>query len=183
MNVENLSIPDVKIFTPRTFSDTRGYFSETYNKKNFDNHVPGLNFVQDNESFSAHKYTVRGLHFQAPPFAQDKLVRVLRGTILDVVVDVRKGSSTYGQWTSAELSAENRKQLLCPIGFLHAFMTLEDNCIVSYKVTNFYDGASDGSVLWNSPTLGIAWPVGADKAHLSDKDVKAQDFSDFASPF
>lgn len=183
MEVENLAIPDVKVITPRVFSDSRGYFTETYTKNKFDDAVSGLNFVQDNESFSSHKYTVRGLHYQAPPFGQDKLVRVLQGRILDVVVDVRKGSPTYGQHVSAELSAQNHKQLLCPIGFLHAFMTLEENTLVAYKVTNFYDGDSDGGVFWASEELGIDWPVGPDQAHLSDKDIKAPKFSEFQNPF
>ncbi len=183
MHVESLSIPDVKIITPRKFEDSRGYFTETYNQKNFNANAVPLDFVQDNESFSVHKYTVRGLHYQAPPFAQDKLVRVLKGRILDVVVDVRKGSPTFGQWISAELSAENAKQLLCPIGFLHGFMTLEDNTLVSYKVTNFYDGDSDGSVFWASPELGIDWPASIEQAHLSDKDIAAPKYSDFQSPF
>lgn len=183
MNVESLEIEDVKVITPRIFEDNRGYFTETYNQKNFDAAIPGLTFVQDNESFSVHKYTVRGLHYQAPPFAQDKLVRVLQGRILDVVVDVRTGSPTYGQHVSAELSAENHKQLLCPIGFLHAFMTLEENTLVSYKVTNFYDGPSDGGVFWASSDLNIDWPVAESKAHLSDKDMKAPHFSEFTSPF
>ncbi len=183
MQVESLDIPDVKILTPRVFKDDRGYFSETYNKKTFDAAIPGLTFVQDNQSFSGPKYTVRGLHYQAPPFAQDKLVRVLKGSILDVVVDVRNGSPTYGKHVSAELSADNGKQLLCPIGFLHAFMTLEENCLVAYKVTNFYDGASDGGVFWASPELGIDWPVGPDKASVSEKDANAIAFSDFKNPF
>ena len=183
MNVESLAIPDVKIITPRLFEDNRGYFTETYNKQKFDESVAPLNFVQDNTSFSVQKYTVRGLHYQAPPFAQDKLVRVLQGSILDVVVDIRKRSPTYGQSVSAELSAANHKQLLCPIGFLHAFMTLEENTLVSYKVTNFYDSASDGGVFWASETLDIDWPVGPEAAHLSDKDLKAPHFNDFESPF
>lgn len=183
MDVETLAIEDVKIITPRLFDDNRGYFTETYNKNKFDEAVAPLTFVQDNASFSKQKYTVRGLHYQAPPFAQDKLVRVLQGRILDVVVDIRKDSPTFGKSVSAELSAQNHKQLLCPIGFLHAFMTLEEDTLVAYKVTNFYDGASDGGVLWASPELGIDWPVGPDEAHLSDKDLAAPHFKDFVSPF
>jgi len=183
MEVESLNIEDVKLITPRRFNDDRGYFSETYNKNNFDAAIPGLTFVQDNESFSAPKYTVRGLHYQAHPYAQDKLVRVLKGRILDVVVDVRKGSPTFGHHAKAELSAENGKQLLCPIGFLHAFMTLEENCLVAYKVTNFYDGDSDGGVFWASPELGIDWPIEPDQASVSQKDGDAISFEKFESPF
>ena len=183
MDVETLAIPDVKVITPRVFEDDRGYFTETYTQNKFEKAVTALNFVQDNESYSAHKYTVRGLHFQAPPFAQDKLVRVLKGRVLDVVVDVRKGSPTFGQHVSAELSAENHRQLLCPIGFLHAFMTLEDDTLVAYKVTNFYDSACDGGVYWASPELKIDWPVGPELAHLSEKDQKAPPFSTFQTPF
>ncbi|MEO1676250.1 MAG: dTDP-4-dehydrorhamnose 3,5-epimerase [Pseudomonadota bacterium] len=183
MDVESLAIEGVKVLTPRRFADDRGYFTETYNKRQFDEQVAPLTFVQDNASSSKHQYTVRGLHYQAPPFAQDKLVRVLKGSILDVVVDVRRGSPTYGQTASAELSANNGKQLLCPIGFLHGFMTLEPDTLVAYKVTNFYDGPSDGGVFWASPELDLPWPVGPDKAHLSEKDVKAPNFSTFETPF
>ncbi|MEL6113245.1 MAG: dTDP-4-dehydrorhamnose 3,5-epimerase [Pseudomonadota bacterium] len=183
MDVETLDIEAVKVITPRRFEDDRGYFTETYNQRQFDEKVTPLTFVQDNASFSKHQYTVRGLHYQSPPFAQDKLVRVLKGSILDVVVDVRKGSPTYGQSVSAELSAENGKQLLCPIGFLHGFMTLESDTLVAYKVTNFYDGASDGGVFWASPDLKLPWPVGPEAAHLSEKDLKAPTFGTFETPF
>ena len=183
MQVESLEIEDVKLIKPAVYGDDRGYFCETYNQKRFEDALGPMTFVQDNQSFSKNQYTVRGLHYQAPPYAQDKLVRVLTGSILDVVVDVRKGSPTYGQWVSAELSAENHLQLLCPIGFLHGFMTLEDDTLVSYKVTNFYDKQSDGSVLWNSPSLGIDWPISTDAAQLSEKDLNADDFSVFQSPF
>ena len=183
MEMQAAAIADVKIFTSRKFADNRGYFVETYTKKKFDALSPGLTFVQDNESFSKEAYTVRGLHYQAPPFAQDKLVRVISGRALDVAVDIRVGSPTYGQWVAEELSAENGKQLLAPKGFLHGFMTLEPNTLVAYKVTAFYDAASDGAVYWASPGLGIDWPVGEERAILSDKDQRAQKFADFRSPF
>lgn len=183
MDVQETDIPAVKIFTPPAFGDDRGYFSETYNQKKFEARAPGLVFVQDNESLSKEPYTVRGLHYQAPPFAQDKLVRVLRGRIFDVAVDVRSGSPTYGQWVGEELSADNRKQLLAPIGFLHAFMTLEPDTVVAYKVTNFYDKASDGAVYFASASLGIDWPAPAEKAVLSEKDAAAVKFEDFKTPF
>ena len=183
MDVAETAIPDVKIFTPRVFEDDRGYFTETYTQNKFDPHAPGLSFVQDNESFSRDKFTVRGLHYQAPPFAQDKLVRVLKGRILDVAVDVRKGSATFGKWVAEELSFENKKQLLAPKGFLHGFMTLEPDTLVAYKVTDFYNGEADGAVFWASPTLAIDWPATPDQATLSAKDAAARDFSQFASPF
>ena len=143
----------------------------------------GVEFVQDNESYSKEAYTVRGLHYQSPPHAQDKLVRVVKGRILDVVVDIRTRSNSYGKWTSAELSADNGKQLFVPKGFLHGFMTLEPDTIVAYKVTNFYDGPSDGAVFWASESLGIDWPVAVGKAVLSDKDAAAPPFEAFRSPF
>ncbi len=183
MDMRETAIKGVSIFTPRKFEDARGYFMETYTQNKFELLAPGLAFVQDNESFSRDAYTVRGLHYQAPPFAQDKLVRVIRGRIFDVAVDVREGSPTYGQWVGEELSAENLRQLLVPKGFLHGFMTLEPDTLVAYKVTDFYDGPSDGAVLWNSPELAIDWPAGADKATLSDKDAAAPQFADFKTPF
>lgn len=183
MEVRDTDIEDVKVFVPRRFEDSRGYFSETFVTKKYAPHLGDMAFVQDNESFSVAPYTVRGLHFQSPPFAQDKLVRVIAGRVLDVVVDVREGSPTFGKWVSAELTAGGGEQIIAPIGFLHAFMTLEPNTVVAYKVSNFYDSASDGGVMWNSPSLKIDWPVGADKAVLSDKDSKAIDYDDFDSPF
>ncbi len=183
MQVDALEIPDVKVVMPKRFGDDRGFFSETYNKKNFDAHAIPMDFVQDNESFSVHKYTVRGLHYQAPPYAQDKLVRVLKGAVLDVVVDVRTGSPTFGKWVGAELSAGNGKQLFCPKGFLHGFMTLEPETLVAYKVTDFYNGPADGSVYFASPELDIDWPAGPDEVVLSDKDKAAPPFRDFVNPF
>lgn len=170
MDVVALAIPDVKIIRPKKFGDHRGFFSETYNKKTFEAAGLHYNFVQDNQSLSAEVGTVRGLHFQLPPFAQDKLVRVVRGAILDVAVDIRKGSPTFGQHVSAVISAEEWNQILVPIGFAHGFCTLEPYTEVVYKVTNFYSAAHDRGLLWNDPDLGIEWRVAADKALLSDKD-------------
>lgn len=181
MDVSETAIPDVKIFTPQVFEDSRGYFTETYTQNKFEPHAPGLVFIQDNESFSKETYTVRGLHYQAPPFAQDKLVRVLQGSVFDVAIDIRKGSPTYGQWVGEELSAENKKQLLAPAGFLHGFMTLEANTVVAYKVTAFYHGPSDGAVHFAS--AGIEWPASVERAILSDKDAAAPAFADFETPF
>lgn len=183
MDVVSLEIPDVKVITPRRFSDDRGYFSETYNARAFKAAGIAADFVQDNHSYSAKPGTVRGLHFQAPPHAQAKLVRVLRGAIIDVAVDARKGSPTFGQWVKAELSAENGRQIFVPKGFLHGFITLEPDTEVAYKVDAFYDAASDGSVKWDDPDLGIDWGVAVSGACLSTKDAAAPSWKAFASPF
>ncbi|MEO0400439.1 MAG: dTDP-4-dehydrorhamnose 3,5-epimerase [Pseudomonadota bacterium] len=183
MDVLDTKFPEVKVFTPRRFADDRGYFTETYTKNKLDPLAPGFEFVQDNESYSKDAYTVRGLHYQAPPRAQDKLVRVIRGRIFDVFVDVRKGSSTFGQWDGVTLSGEGGDQVLVPRGFLHGFMTLEPETIVAYKVTDFYDGRSDGAVHWASPSIGIKWPAPAINAVLSAKDQAAPTFADWTSPF
>ena len=183
LKVESLAIPDVRLVTPQRFGDDRGFFSETYNAQRFKAAGIDADFVQDNHSLSARKGTVRGLHFQAPPFAQAKLVRVLRGSILDVAVDVRKGSPTYGKWVSAELSAENGVQIYVPHGFLHGFATLEPDTEIAYKVDNYYSKACDGAVLWNDAALGIDWGIPAGEAVLSEKDAAAQGFAAFESPF
>ena len=183
LKVEPLAIPDVKVVTPPRFGDDRGFFSETYNAQRFREAGIDADFVQDNHSLSARKGTVRGLHFQAPPFAQAKLVRVLRGAIVDVAVDVRRGSPTYGKWVSAELSAENGAQIYVPRGFLHGFATLEPDTEIAYKVDNYYSKECDGAVLWNDETLAIDWGIPAAEAVLSEKDAAAQRFADFDTPF
>lgn len=183
MDVLSLDIPEVKIVTPRRFADDRGFFSETYNARAFSAAGIDVDFIQDNHSYSAKAGTVRGLHFQAPPFAQSKLVRVLRGAIIDIAVDARKSSPTFGKWVKAELSAENGKQIFVPKGFLHGFATLEPDTEVAYKVDAFYDGASDGSVKWNDAALAIDWGVSERSASLSEKDAKAQSWAEFKSPF
>jgi dTDP-4-dehydrorhamnose 3,5-epimerase len=170
--VEATAIPDVKIITPKKFGDHRGFFSEVYNRKAFTEAGIALEFIQDNHSLSAQVGTLRGLHFQSAPFAQDKLVRVTRGRILDVAVDLRKSSPTYGQHVAVELSAENWRQLLIPIGFAHGFVTLEPDTEVIYKVTNYYSAANDLGLAWDDPDLGIAWPVPPGGVTLSDKDTK-----------
>ncbi|MBK1836043.1 dTDP-4-dehydrorhamnose 3,5-epimerase [Azospirillum sp. YIM B02556] len=172
MDVVSLDIPEIKIIRPKKFGDHRGFFSETYTKKTFEAAGLHYDFVQDNHSLSAEVGTVRGLHFQLPPFAQDKLVRVVRGAILDVAVDIRKDSPTFGRHVSAVISAAEWNQILVPVGFAHGFCTLEPDTEVIYKVTNYYSPEHDRGLLWNDPDLGIDWPVPADKARLSDKDHK-----------
>jgi dTDP-4-dehydrorhamnose 3,5-epimerase len=170
MIVENTALAGVKIVTPRKHGDHRGFFSEIYNRSAFEQAGLALEFVQDNHSRSAETGTVRGLHFQSPPFAQDKLVRVTRGAILDVAVDLRASSATFGRHVAVELSAENWRQLLVPIGFAHGFCTLEPDTEVLYKVTNYYSAENDKGLAWDDPALGIVWPATADKAVLSGKD-------------
>jgi dTDP-4-dehydrorhamnose 3,5-epimerase len=170
MKIEPLNIPDVLLITPPKFGDSRGFFSETWNagklaKLGFEQH-----FVQDNQSFSAQAGTVRGLHCQVAPSVQGKLVRVLRGAIWDVAVDIRHGSPTYGQHAAAVLSAENWSQLWIPGGFLHGFCTMEPDTEVFYKVTAPYDQAAERAVIWNDPDLALPWPVSDGAALLSDKD-------------
>lgn len=170
MNVERLAIPDVILITPPRFGDSRGFFSETWNARRCaDAGVEGT-FVQDNQSMSAQKGTVRGLHCQVAPHVQGKLVRVVRGAIWDVAVDIRRGSPSYGKHVAAVLSAENWSQLWVPGGFLHGFCTLEPDTEVIYKVTGEYDKASERGVIWNDPDLALPWPVAAEAAVLSDKD-------------
>ena len=159
MQVTELAIPAVKLIVPKRFGDTRGFFSETYNAKAFAEAGITDIFVQDNQSLSAQAGTIRGLHFQKPPFAQAKLIRVTRGRILDVAVDLRRTSPTYGQHVASELSAENWAQLLVPVGFAHAFCTLEADTEVIYKVSGYYAPLADAGVLWSDPDLGIKWPV------------------------
>jgi dTDP-4-dehydrorhamnose 3,5-epimerase len=172
MVVESLAIPEVKLFTPKRFGDHRGYFSETYSKKNFQEVVGDVEFVQDNQSYSAAVGTLRGLHFQIPPFAQAKLVRVLRGAILDVVVDIRTGSPTYGKYVAAEISAKLGNQLFVPVGFAHGLLTIEPDTEVFYKVTNFYAPECDRGLLWSDPQLAISWPMPCEAVTTSEKDTK-----------
>jgi dTDP-4-dehydrorhamnose 3,5-epimerase len=183
MQITSLSIADVKLITPEKFGDARGFFSETYSRPAM--HEAGLTmeFLQDNHSRSEKIGTLRGLHFQAPPFAQDKLVRVVRGRIFDVAVDIRKGSPTFGQHVSAELSASNWAQLLVPIGFAHGFVTLEPDTEVIYKVSSIYAPQVDAGVAWNDPSLAIPWPLLGGVATLSDKDQKLPRLTDIISPF
>ncbi len=183
LDVVSLEIPEVKVVTPPRFGDHRGYFSETYNQQRFEEAGIKADFIQDNQSLSAQKGTVRGLHFQAPPFAQAKLVRVLQGAVLDVAVDAREGSATYGKWVSAELTAEKGEQIFVPRGFLHGFVTLTPDAIVAYKVDNYYSGEHDGSVFWNDADLNIDWGLPVAEAVVSEKDGNAQAFGAFKTPF
>jgi dTDP-4-dehydrorhamnose 3,5-epimerase len=170
VNVEHLSIPDVLVLTPPRFQDPRGFFSETWQQERFAGAgIPGP-FIQDNHAVSTARGVLRGLHCQIGPNAQGKLVRVVKGAIWDVAVDIRRGSPTYGQWAGAELSADNWSQLWCPVGFLHGYCTLTEETEVIYKVTGPYDRSAERGVIWNDPDLKIAWPIAAAEAILSDKD-------------
>lgn len=178
MMVRPLELDGLLEISPSKFGDDRGFFSETYNAKSFAEAGIDLNFVQDNHSYSAAKGVVRGLHYQLPPFAQDKLVRVIRGAILDVAVDIRKSSPTFGKWVALEVSAEKWNQILVPKGFAHGFMTLVDNTEVIYKVTNYYSPEHDRSIRFDDPAIGIEWPLPSAGVQLSEKDQKAPLFAD-----
>ncbi|MCQ9147812.1 dTDP-4-dehydrorhamnose 3,5-epimerase [Ochrobactrum sp. BTU2] len=178
MIVRTLSLDGVFEISPRKFGDDRGFFSENYNAKSFAEAGINLTFVQDNHSYSGAKGVVRGLHYQLPPFAQDKLVRVTRGAILDVAVDIRKGSPTFGKWVALEVSAEKWNQILVPKGFAHGFMTLVEHTEVIYKVTNYYSPEHDRSIRFDDPAIGIDWPIAASDVQLSDKDQKAPMLAD-----
>ncbi|MGO4441406.1 dTDP-4-dehydrorhamnose 3,5-epimerase [Rhizobium sp. RAF56] len=170
MKIETLPLAGLAKIIPARLGDRRGYFSEVFKDGWFRENVADVTFVQENESLSATVGTVRGLHFQVDPFAQGKLVRCIAGRIFDVAVDIRVGSPTYGKWYGAELSMENGAQLWIPAGFAHGFATLVPDCIISYKVTESYNAASDRGLLWNDPAIGIVWPLSLDNAVLSDKD-------------
>ena len=183
MQVTETKLPGVLILEPRRFGDDRGFFSEVYNRQTLAGLGIDMEFVQDNHSLSADVGTVRGLHFQSPPHAQDKLVRCGAGVVWDVAVDVRRGSPTYGEWIGVELSAANGLQLLIPKGFLHGFSTKAPNSELLYKCSDVYAPDCDGSVHFASPNLGIDWGVTEGEAILSDKDKNAIPFAEFESPF
>ena len=174
LSLENL--PEVKVLRPRKLEDHRGFFSETYNYQQLNNLGEELKFVQDNQSLSRDRYTLRGLHFQSPPFAQDKLIRVLRGSVLDVAVDVRKNSKTFGKHAAVKLSASEFNQILVPKGFAHGFLTLEENTEIFYKVTNYYSKEHDLGIAWNDPTLKINWGVTAEEIKISEQDKNFPNF-------
>ena len=183
MKIEDAGLPGLKLLTHRRIDDGRGFFSETYRADALAEHGIKLSFVQDNHSVSKPAGVVRGLHFQSPPHAQAKLVRVVRGRILDVAVDIRCGSPTYGRHVAIELSAENWQQLLVPVGFAHGFCTLVEETEVIYKVSAYYSAAHDQGFAWDDPALGIAWPVTADNAVLSERDRKHPMLAALTSPF
>jgi dTDP-4-dehydrorhamnose 3,5-epimerase len=180
MEIIQTKIDGLLIIKPKVFSDERGYFFESWNQDSFSKNGININFVQDNQSLSQ-KGVLRGLHFQNPPYAQAKLVRVIQGAVLDVAVDIRAGSPTYGQHVSIELNAENKLQFFIPEGFAHGFLTLSDDTIFSYKCSAYYNKASEGCLLWNDPGLAIAWNT--DHPTLSDKDLEGNKFHSFASLF
>jgi dTDP-4-dehydrorhamnose 3,5-epimerase len=180
MEIFKTGIPDVVILKPDVFGDDRGYFFESFQKEKFRTLGIDATFFQDNESFSQ-KGVLRGLHFQKPPFAQGKLVRVIKGSVLDVAVDIRQSSPTFGQWISITLSGENKWMCWIPEGFAHGFMTLENDTIFSYKCTNYYDKASEGAIRWNDPDLNITW--GTDNPTLSAKDAEAPLLKDLPAIF
>lgn len=184
MNIIQTPIADLFVIEPKVWKDNRGYFFESFSARAFAEAGIQADFVQDNQSFSQ-KGTLRGLHAQKSPFAQGKLVRVIQGKVLDVAVDARKESATYGQHFSIVLSGDNHKQLWVPPGFLHGFLTLEDDTIFTYKVTNYYDKESECGVIWNDPDLNINWSEELTKEELllSDKDLILPSFKDFSSPF
>ncbi|MEJ6734759.1 MAG: dTDP-4-dehydrorhamnose 3,5-epimerase [Flavobacteriales bacterium] len=180
MNIIKTPIENLLVLEPKVFEDERGYFFESFNKKKFEDIGIKESFVQDNQSLS-NKNVLRGLHFQAPPFAQGKLVRVITGSVLDIAVDIRKESATYGKYFSVILSEQNKKMFWIPPGFAHGFLTLEDQTIFSYKCSGDYNPSSEGSLLWNDPQLNIEWNI--DEPIVSAKDQEAQAFTSFKSPF
>ena len=186
MDIVETDLPGVLMLIPRRYGDARGWFAETWNARTLASHGIVLDFVQDNESCSAAAGTLRGLHYQAPPHAQAKLVRCSRGAVWDVAVDIRRGSPTYGEWRAVHLDPQTGAQLLVPRGFLHGFLTMTPDAEVQYKVDAYYDADSDAAVAWNDPELAIDWPIaGAGKPAptLSDKDAAAPLLRDIDNPF
>lgn len=183
MKVRETSLVGVLVVTPSRFVDSRGYFAVTFNRQTFSQAGIATTFLQDNQSLSLQAGTIRGLHFQRPPVAQAKLVRVVRGSIYDVAVDLRIGSPTYGQWSAERISAEGGEQVFIPQGFAHGFCTLEAGTEVCYKVDNYYSPTQEGGIIWNDPSFCIPWPVVAGEEILSEKDGMLGTFESFASPF
>ena len=182
MNVINTDIQGVVIFEPKVFGDHRGYFFESFSEKDFAEAVGEVKFVQDNESKSSYG-VLRGLHFQKPPHAQAKLVRVVKGRVLDVAVDLRTGSPTFGKHVAVELTEENHRQLFIPRGFAHGFAVLSDEAVFQYKCDNYYAPQSEGSVLWNDPDIGIQWGIPSEDVMLSEKDRNAALLKDLGDVF
>jgi dTDP-4-dehydrorhamnose 3,5-epimerase len=183
IRVSNTDLPGIVTIVPDKFGDPRGYFSETYNRRDLAAHGITADFVQENQSLSAQRGVVRGLHFQAPPHDQLKLIRVIRGAILDVVLDIRHGSPSFGRHLALALNAENHMQLLVPAGFAHGFVTTEPDTEIIYKVTNYYAPSHDLGLAWDDPDLGIDWPVTAATAILSDRDRKLPRLRDLPAYF
>jgi dTDP-4-dehydrorhamnose 3,5-epimerase len=183
MRVTSTALPDVKLIVPTKFEDERGFFLESYNQRALAAHGIDAVFVQDNHSLSRRSGVVRGLHFQTEPFAQHKLMRVTRGSIFDVAVDIRTGSPTFGRHVALRLSADDPSQLLIPVGFAHGFCTLEPDTEVMYKVSAVYSPEHDKGILWNDPALAIPWPVDPEHAVLSDKDKRNPKLADLPSCF
>ena len=182
MEIIKTNIEGVVIIEPRIFKDDRGYFFESFSQREFEEKVCKTTFVQDNESKSNYG-VLRGLHFQKPPFAQSKLVRVIKGAVLDVAVDIRKGSPTFGQYVSVELTGENHRQFFIPRGFAHGFSVLSEEVIFQYKCDNFYSPQSEGAIAWNDPDLNIDWRIPAEKVVLSEKDSKHPRLKDWQNVF
>ena len=178
MKIIETDINGVVIIEPKLFKDNRGYFYESFNAKEFNDKVGSINFVQDNESKSSYG-VLRGIHFQKPPFSQAKLVRVIKGKVLDIAVDLRKDSPTYGQWTGVILSARNKKQFFLPRGMGHAFVVLSKTAVFQYKCDNFYCKESEGGIAWNDPTLNIDWGISTKDIILSEKDKGHQTFEQY----
>lgn len=182
MNAIKTNIEGVYIIEPKVFNDSRGYFFESYSKREFDEEIAEIDFVQDNESMSSYG-VMRGLHFQKPPYSQSKLVRCVLGKVLDVAVDIRKGSPTYGKHIAVELSAENHRQFFIPKGFAHGFAVLSEKAVFQYKCDEFYHPESEGGISILDTSLGIDWQIPSDKAILSEKDTRHPLFKDFVTPF
>ena len=179
INVIQTEIPGVVIIEPKIFGDSRGYFYESYSQRDFEEKVGK---VQDNQSFS-HYGVLRGLHFQNPPYTQSKLVRVIQGKVVDVAVDIRKGSPAYGKYVAVELTGENHRQFFIPKGFAHGFVVLSETALFQYKCDEFYHPESEGAIMWDDPDLAIKWPVKAEDIELSEKDKHHPLLNDFESPF
>jgi dTDP-4-dehydrorhamnose 3,5-epimerase len=183
MDIASLAIPDVKLIRPKRFADPRGYFVETYSRRHYADIGIACEFVQDNQSLSTRPGTIRGLHFQLPPDAQAKLVRVPKGSIFDVAVDIRRNSPSYGRWCGTTLTAAGGEQMFVPRGFAHGFCTLEPDTEVAYKVDGYYAPGREGGLVWNDPDLAIVWPIEPGGVFLSESDARLPRFVDFASPF
>ena len=182
MNVIKADIEGLFIIEPKVFGDHRGYFFESFSERDFNSQVRQVRFVQDNESKSRYG-VLRGLHFQKPPYAQSKLVRVVKGSVLDVAVDIRRGSPTFGKHLAVELTEENHRQFFISRGFAHGFVVLSDEVVFQYKCDNFYEPASEGAIAWNDPALGIDWKIPAGDIILSEKDTKHPVLAEIVSPF